>query len=125
MRWWVAAAVICGLLGVVGVADSTVGYSVAPTHQEREAIVQGLPASVRNTPVGCLNLNIRISSDSRYGRVDLEYLNARRGTPCLRYASNGFFLLKKGRRWKVVYNGSDPAPCRLRVPRDLGRCLRG
>ena len=42
--------------------------------------------------------------------------------PCLRYAGDGFFILKKTGGWKVVYVGSDAPACSLRIPRDLLRC---
>jgi hypothetical protein len=41
----------------------------------------------------------------------------------VKYASNGFFILKKQRaRWRIMYQGSDPPTCKLHVPRDLSRC---
>jgi hypothetical protein len=45
--------------------------------------------------------------------------------PCLRYAANGFWILEKTSRWKIVFNGSDGPPCSVGVPKDLGGCLRG
>lgn len=44
------------------------------------------------------------------------------GSRCVRYAANGFSILKKARRWRVIYEGSDLPSCSLRVPRDLIRC---
>jgi hypothetical protein len=55
--------------------------------------------------------------------VGLEYLNATRlGSRCIRYASNGFFVLKKAPTWKVIFNGSVYPSCTLKVPRDLTPC---
>jgi hypothetical protein len=42
----------------------------------------------------------------------------------VKYASNGFFILKKHlARWRIMYRGSDPPACKLHVPRDLSRCI--
>jgi hypothetical protein len=99
--------------------------SRAPTLKEREAITKALPQDVRNTPVECLWLDIRVSRNSRYARVAGAYLNTTgQNSRCIRYASNGFFILKKLRRWKVIYIGSTPPRCSLGVPRDLTPCRR-
>jgi hypothetical protein len=119
------------LLAAVAVACISAAAAIAarpPTLQEREAIVNALPASVRNAPAECLWLDIRVSTrDSRYASVDGLPLNWEKpGSRCLRYANNaGLLILKKAPRWKIVFEGSDPPRCSLRVPRDLSPCLKG
>lgn len=84
-------------------------------------------ASVRNAPVECVWLKIRISSrDAAYALASAQVLNwKQRGSRCLRYASNGFDVLRKRQgKWRFIYSGSDDPPCALRVPRDLVGCRR-
>ncbi len=97
----------------------------APTLAEREAITRALPVSLRNTPTECVWLNTRVSKNPRYALVKPVYLNAtKRGARCSRYASDGFYILKKSRTWKIVYEGSDPPSCALGIPQDLiQKCL--
>jgi len=55
----------------------------------------------------------------------LEFLDAtKRGSRCIRYASDGFFILRRTTRWRIIYNGSDPPPCSMSIPRDLIGCLK-
>jgi uncharacterized protein YecT (DUF1311 family) len=58
-----------------------------PTLKEREAIVEALPKRIRDTPVECLWLIIRVSSsDPAYALVDGAYMNWERpGARCLPY----------------------------------------
>ena len=37
----------------------------------------------------------------------------------MKYASNGYWLLRKTTRWKIIFNGSERPPCSLGVPLDL------
>jgi hypothetical protein len=120
---------VAGTIGLVtGLALApSAGGTRAPTIAEREAIVAALPASIRNTPVECLWLRIVVSSrDPRYALADGVYLNARqRRSRCVRYARNGFEILKRtARGWRIVFSGSDLPRCSLRVPTDLIRCRR-
>ncbi len=114
------------LLGVAACALLTAAVASAarpPTHTEREAITQALPAFVRNVPVECVWLDIRVSHNPRYAYVGSEYLNATApGSRCVRYARDGFFVLQKTTKWKVVYSGSDRPRCALGIPRDLVGC---
>jgi hypothetical protein len=98
----------------------------APTFAEREAITAALPSFIRSVPVECLWLDIRVSSrDRRYAYVGLLFLNTLgRRSRCIRYASNGFFVLKKTRRWTQIFNGSEPPSCSLRIPADLTPCTK-
>jgi len=98
-----------------------------PTLKEREAITAALPAFVRNIPVECLWLEIRVSTrDTRYASVGGLFMNWEKpGSRCLRYTFNGGWILKRADRWRIVYEGSDPPPCSLKIPRDLGPCLKG
>ena len=92
-----------------------------PTFREREAITAALPAAFRSYPVGCVFLRTVVSNSGRYATVEPVFLNALR-QPCLKYASNGYWILRKTTKWKVVFSGSEPPPCSLGVPRDLVRC---
>jgi hypothetical protein len=93
-----------------------------PTLPEREAITAALPADFKRYPVGCVFLRTAVSNDGRYATVTPAFLNALR-PPCARYASNGYWILRKTTRWKVIFEGSESPPCSLRVSRDLVRCL--
>jgi len=94
----------------------------APKLGERAAITKALPASLRNVPVGCVWLDIAVSRSGGYAMVTPVYLNALH-LPCLRYASNGDWILKKRPAgWRIVFRGSDAPSCSLGVPRDLVRC---
>ena len=92
-----------------------------PTFKEREAVTAALPASVKRYPVGCVFLRTVISNSGRYATVVPVFLNALR-LPCVKYASNGYWILRKTTRWKVVFVGSESPPCPLGIPRDLVRC---
>jgi hypothetical protein len=90
-----------------------------PTNPERAVITQALPAWLRSYPVGCVWLIIRVSNNGRYALVE-EGVNNPRQDPCVKYAFNGFWVLKRrAGRWKVIFNGSAGLPCSLGVPRDL------
>jgi hypothetical protein len=96
--------------------------SRAPTYKEREALTAALPADFRQIPVGCVWLDVAVSNNGRYAEVDPIFLNATR-RPCVRYAANGRWILKKAARWRIVFDGSDAPPCSLHVPKDLpGGC---
>lgn len=95
-----------------------------PTFKERVAITNALPAWLRRYPVGCVWLEISVSSNGRYAKAGYGVVNPMK-RPCSRYVSNGGWFLKKREKWKVIFNGSDPPPCSLRVPRELTQeCLR-
>ena len=118
---------LCASAAVVAAALSTASAALAarpPTFKEREAITAALPAFMRTTPVECLWLEVRVSSrDRRYAWVGGLYLNTMTpGSRCLRYGSNGFYVLKKAPHWKIIFNGSVDPPCSLGVPRDLALC---
>src|SRR4029453_11039317 len=103
-------------LFLAGMALASVANAArSPTLTERQQLVRALPASVRKAPVECAWLKIRVSDSRRYALVTPVYLNARNG-PCVRYAADGFFILRKAAgRWRVVYVGSDPPPCAKHV----------
>src|SRR5205823_14900055 len=123
-------AVALAAASAVAVAPTSIASgasaSRAPTLREREAMTKALPQDVRNTPVECLWLDIRVSRNARYALVSGAYLNTSGpNSRCVRYASNGFFILKRIRRWRVIYVGSEPPRCALGVPRDLTPCRKG
>lgn len=97
-----------------------------PTFREQEGIVTALPASLRNTPVECLELKLRVSSrNPRYASVGGTLLNwEKAGSRCIRFGSNWGYILKKGRRWKIIYEGTELPSCSLKIPRDLTECLK-
>jgi hypothetical protein len=117
------------LLAVLAVTASDSGAAViaarAPTFKEREAIIKALPKSIRDTPVECIWLRIRVSTrDSRYADVGGAYLNWEKpGSRCLRYASNWHLFLKRGKTWKIIFDGTSGPSCKLRIPRDLTPCF--
>ena len=83
------------------------------------------PAFIRSAPVECVWLNIRIlSRNASYALAGAQVLNWRKpGSRCIRYAANGFDILRKREgKWRFIYGGSDDPPCALRVPRDLISC---
>jgi len=63
-----------------------------------------------------------VSRSGKYAMVTPSFLNAQR-PPCARYASNGYWILRRAPSWKVVWNGSDLPTCSLGIPRDLTPCL--
>jgi hypothetical protein len=94
-----------------------------PSFPEREAITAALPQSLRSIPTGCVWLDVTVANAGGYAKAAPIFLNATKA-PCVKYASNGFFILKKQRsRWRIMYQGSDPPACKLHVPRDLSRCI--
>ena len=115
--------VIVSACSVIAVGAGSAEAKRQPTFKEREAITAALPAWLRGYPVGCVWLGISVSSNPRYARVGLGFLNATR-PPCSKYTSNGFWILKKLTKWRIIYNGSTQPSCSLRIPRDLTPCLR-
>jgi hypothetical protein len=93
-----------------------------PSFPEREAVTAALPQGLRAIPAGCVWLDVTVANAGGYAKVMPVFLNATKA-PCMKYASNGFFILKKQARWRIIYSGSDPPGCKLHVPRDLSRCI--
>ena len=116
-----AATLALALLGPVAAGEA----ARAPTLDERAAITQALPAFVRSYPADCVRLIYRVSRNGRFATVTPRFLDATH-PPCVRYASNGEWILAWSRSWKVVYNGSELPSCSLGVPRDLtiGPCKK-
>ena len=100
-----------------------VAASRLPTERERAAVLRALPSYWRTSSASaCVAFVVRVSNNGRYARVQPSFLRTAR---CVRYASDGAYILRRGpTRWRIVFEGSDPPPCSLRVPRDLSRCLR-
>lgn len=96
----------------------------APTLTERVAITRALPAGQTAVPSRCLYLDTTVSGS--YAKVAPVYLVVPAGgssDPCLRYAANGFYVLKRtGTKWGLVYTGSELPPCARHFPRDLTPC---
>jgi hypothetical protein len=94
-----------------------------PTFTEREALTTAMPAWLRAYPIGCVWLDISVSNNGGYAKVGPEFVFATH-PPCVKYASNGYWVLKKsGATWKIIFNGSSGPACSLRVPRDLVGCI--
>jgi hypothetical protein len=109
----------CAFLGSSASAASSARQ---PTLKERAAITAALPQWLRQDPVGCVWLDISVSSiDRRFAKIEPRFLNATH-EPCVRYASNGFWILKRTTRWRIIFNGSVWPSCALHVPRDVSRC---
>jgi hypothetical protein len=107
-----AAAVFAG--------TTSTGHARDPTIKERAGITAGLPKSLQRDPVGCIYLPIRVSSDGRFARAGVDFLNWKHG-PCARYPFNGpdWILRKPGPRWKIIAytSGSAASPrCSLGIP---------
>lgn len=92
-----------------------------PSFPERESVTAALPQSLRSIPTGCVWLDVTVANAGGYAKVAPVFLNATKA-PCVKYASNGFFILKKQARWRIIYEGSELPSCTLHVPRDLSRC---
>jgi hypothetical protein len=110
-------------LAAAVVAGAVAGSAAArpPTLTERAAVTAALPAFLRAEPVGCVWLDVALSKNGRWAKVTPTFLNAET-MPCLKYAADGFFLMKHTTRWKVVFIGSDYPACELGVPKTLSRC---
>ena len=121
MRMWALVLALGGLI-LAGSAAAARG----PTLLERTAITRAMPLFVRQYPVGCVSLSMIVSRDGRWARVGADYLiepGYPKSDPCLRYASNGFWILEKFVHWKVVFNGSDAPRCSLGAPKEIsGGC---
>jgi hypothetical protein len=103
------------------VAGSPAGAARQPSLAEREAVTAALPHWVQDYPVGCVWLEMTIANAGGYAKVTPVFLNATMA-PCVKYASNGYWILKKHAGWRVIYSGSELPACKLRVPRDLSKC---
>jgi hypothetical protein len=97
------------------------GAARPPTVAERTAITTALPTGFKRYPIGCVWLPTVVSSSGRYATVRPVVLAT---PPCIRYAGNGYWILRKRPRWRIVFAGSEPPPCSLGVPRDLIRCVK-
>jgi hypothetical protein len=111
------------LAGAVAAGAAAAAVERPPTLKERAAVTAALPSYLRAEPVGCVWLNVALSKNGRWAKVTPVYLSATR-MPCLKYAANGRFFLRRTARWKVVFNGSDLPACSLGVPRSLSPCRR-
>ena len=119
------AATLMALVWIALASAAAVNAARQPTAAERQAITNALPQSIRAMPVGCVWLDIRVSRNPKYAYVAPEVLNALSpNSKCLRYASNGFFILRKQStgKWRVIFEGSNWPPCSQRIPLDLIRC---
>jgi hypothetical protein len=111
-----AAVVFAGTKGT--------GHARNPTLKERAGIIAGLPKSLQRDPVGCVYLPIRVSSDGRFARASVDFLNWQHSRWCGRYLFNGpdSILRKTGSRWKIIAYTSGSAlrtKCSLGIPRYL------
>ena len=115
-----------GLVFTVAAAAALSAPALAahpPTTAERSAILVALPHDVQEIPVKCVRIVVRVANSRTYATATPHFLNATH-QPCLKYASNGYWILAKhSGRWKVVFNGSELPRCSLHVPRDLIHCL--
>ena len=121
----VSVLVVTALVLAVSFAGSVAARRPA-TRVELAALVHALPKAYRTgiakAPTGCVMFVARVSASGRYAEVTPRFSSRAR---CIRYASDGFFLLRRtATGWKTIYNGSDEPPCSLGVPRDLIACAR-
>ena len=118
----VGVAVLVAALALTVATDAGAARAARqPTFKEREAITLALPTWLRGYPVGCVWLSMSVSNNGRYAIVAPGFLNATH-RPCVKYASNSYWIMKKSSTWKVIFNGSVEPPCSLGVPRDLAKC---
>lgn len=119
------AAIIAGVIAAAVLAGTTsTGHARHPTLKERAGITAGLPKSLQRDPVGCVYLPIRVSSDGRFARAGVDFLNWQHNRWCGRYLMNGPdpILRKTGSRWRIIAYTSGSAPrtkCALGIPRYL------
>jgi hypothetical protein len=92
-----------------------------PSPTEREAVTVALPQWLKGYPVGCVWLKLTIANAGGYAKVTPVFLDVTKA-PCAKYASNGYWILKKQARWRIIYSGSELPSCTLRVPKDLSTC---
>ncbi|HEV8461241.1 MAG TPA: hypothetical protein VGQ38_11080 [Gaiellaceae bacterium] len=108
------------LLAVAGVVlvvmTGAASAARPPTLAERTAITNALPAAFRAMPAGCLFLAMKVSKSGTYAEVDPTFLLRR---ICIKYASNGYLILHKVKKWRIIWSGSEVPKCKLHVPRDL------
>lgn len=121
----VSVLAVASLVLAVGLVSPAAARRPA-TRAERTALVRALPRAYRlgiaNAPAGCVTFVARISASGRYAEVTPRFSSRAR---CVRYASDGFFLVRRiAKRWTTIYDGSDEPPCSLGVPRDLIACAR-
>jgi hypothetical protein len=112
------SAVTCLLILVIA-APAYAARQPSPT--EREAVTAALPQWLKAYPVGCVWLKLTIANAGGYAKVTPVFLDATKA-PCAKYASNGYWILKKQARWRIIYSGSELPSCTLRVPKDLSTC---
>jgi hypothetical protein len=74
-------------------------------------------------PKQCVQFRMTVSNSGRHAKVVPVFLNASKQL-CVKYASDGYWLLHKATRWKIIFSGSNPPPCALGIPVDLTKCIR-
>ena len=79
-----------------------------------------MPKWLQHDPVGCVYLPIRVSSDGRFARVGVGFLNWQHA-PCSRYTFNGpdWILRKAQLRWRMIARtgaGAAKPACSLGIP---------
>jgi hypothetical protein len=121
----VAAVIILAACGGNRAGESSTETVRQPTFEEREGLTVAMPAWLRRYPVGCVWLDFSLSKNGRYATAGYGVVYPMR-RPCVKYVSNGSWFLKKKRtKWRIIFNGSDPPPCSLGIPRELAAvCFR-
>ena len=98
--------------------------SRAPTVREREQITNSYPVYIRNAPVECVFMDIRISSrDAHYALVGVQPLNVISNPKprCLRYVPR--HPEAAARKVEARFLGIRRAAVFAQGPRDLIRCF--
>lgn len=121
----VMSLIVLAACGGNGAGKTSAEATRQPTLEEREGLTRAMPAWLRRYPVGCVWLDFSLSKNGRFAAGSYGVVHPMR-RPCSKYASNGsWFLKKKETKWRIIFNGSDPPPCSLRIPRELATvCLR-
>ena len=93
-----------------------------PTVPERAEIRGAMALALSSAPPACYAAVVYVSTvDRRYAYAAPRW---RTTATCLRYASDGYLILRRTTHWRVVFNGSDAPPCTKvpkRVTQDLVR----
>lgn len=115
---------VCTLVAFTCLAVGVPAYAARqPSLSERKGVTAALPQWVRAYPVGCMWLQISVANAGGYAKVTPVFLSPGKA-PCTKYVvGNGYWIVKKQVRWRVIYEGSELPFCKLHVPHDLSRCI--
>src|SRR5438045_2034313 len=98
-----ALRALCLLLVAAALPAAALAARV-PTESDRAALLRAFHVAA---PPDCVGYDVHVSG--AWAEVEPVFAPAPR---CVRYAGNGFALLRRGRAgWRRAYAGSEPPPC--------------